>query len=155
MSYPLWYTYSMNIKKDMKENKNTKATNLLLGAIYINATTDQPCRLVYIVPCQGVWLEAYDGQGYGELVSFDDVHYADTDEVQDFLDDLHTYTDHTSTDDRDVELGKSVPLPKVTLPPVPSPREYAYGKEIVRDSDGSAVIGWYDDNDGNDIRCRD
>tara|TARA_B110001454_G_scaffold211160_1_gene226485 strand:- start:1282 stop:1539 length:258 start_codon:yes stop_codon:yes gene_type:complete len=37
-------------------------------------------------------------------------------------------------------------------PPV---REYAYGKEIVRDSDGSAVIGWYDDNDGNDIRCRD
>ena len=36
-----------------------------------------------------------------------------------------------------------------------TPREYAYGKEIVRDSDGSAVIGSYDDNDGYHIRCRD
>jgi len=34
-------------------------------------------------------------------------------------------------------------------------REYYHGKEVVRDSDGSAVVGWYDDNDGNDIRCRD
>ena len=36
-----------------------------------------------------------------------------------------------------------------------SPREFWRGKEVVRDSDGSAVVGWYDDNDGNDIRCRD
>ena len=36
-----------------------------------------------------------------------------------------------------------------------SPREFWHGKEVVRDSDGSAVVGWYDDNDGNDIRCRD
>ena len=36
-----------------------------------------------------------------------------------------------------------------------SPREFWRGKEVVRDSDGSAVVGWYDDNEGNDIRCRD
>ena len=38
---------------------------------------------------------------------------------------------------------------------LPNPREYYGDKEIVRDEDGSAVIGWYDDNDGNDYRCRD
>ena len=119
----------------MKENK--KASNLILGAIYINATTGQPCRLVYIVPCQGVWLEAYDGQGYGELVKFEDVHYADADEQEDYLADLRVYNGS----------------PKA--PAYKPEREYAYGKEIVRDEDGSAVIGWYDDNDGNDYRCRD
>jgi hypothetical protein len=119
----------------MKENK--KASNLILGAIYINATTDQPCRLVYIVPCQGVWLEAYDGQGYGDLVKFEDVHYADADEQEDFLADLRVYKDS----------------PKA--PAYKPEREFAYGKEVVRDEDGYAVIGWYDDNDGNDYRCRD
>ena len=78
------------MKMIMKEQTN-KANNLLLGAIYINANTGQPCRLVNIVSCQGVWLEAYDGEGYGETVKFEDVFYADADEVQDFLDDLAVF----------------------------------------------------------------
>ena len=133
MSHPVCYTYSMIIENDMKQ----KANNLILGAIYINANTGQPCRLVNIVPCQGVWLEAYDGEGYGDLVKFEDCHYADIDEVQDYLQDLAVFTGSTKA------------------PAYKSEREYAYGKEIVRDYDGTAVIGWYDDNDGNDIRCRD
>jgi hypothetical protein len=36
-----------------------------------------------------------------------------------------------------------------------SPREFWGDREIVRDSDGSAVVGWYDDSFGNDVRCRD
>ena len=79
--------------KIMKENN--KANNLQCGRIYINATTAEPCRLVNILPCQGVWLEAYDGEGYGETVKFDDVRYADKDDVQDFLEDLRAYTDET------------------------------------------------------------
>ena len=76
----------------MKEQmKNTKASNLILGAIYINATTGTPCRLVHIVSCQGVWLEAFDGQGYGDLVKFEDCHYADMDEVEDYLADARVY----------------------------------------------------------------
>ena len=142
MSHLVWYTYSMIIKTDMKENTN-KANNLRLGAIYINANTGTPCRLVNIVACQGVWLEAYDGQGYGDLVKFEDVSYADMDEVQDYLDDYRVYNDVTSNK---VNNGIDSTLDE---------REYYHGKEIVRDSDGSAVIGWYDDNDGNDIRCRD
>ncbi|SVE26410.1 uncharacterized protein METZ01_LOCUS479264 [marine metagenome] len=118
-------------------DKTNKANNLIIGAIYINANTGQPCRLVHIVSCQGVWLETFDGQGYGDLVKFEDCHYADIDEVQDFLDDLRVYT-----------ASEKAPAYK-------SEREFAYGKEIVRDYDGSAVIGWYDDNEGNDIRCRD
>jgi hypothetical protein len=125
----------MTIKTDMKENN--KANNLIIGAIYINANTGTPCRLVNIVSCQGVWLEAFDGSGYGELVSFEDCHYASQDEVEDYLEDLRVYT-----------ASEKAPAYKPE-------REYAYGKEIVRDSDGSAVIGWYDDNEGNDIRCRD
>ena len=120
----------------MKEQTN-KASNLILGAIYINANTGQPCRLVNSVSCQGVWLESYDGQGYGDLVQFQDCHYADKDDVQDFLADHRVYN------------GKGQSHKEATE------RMYAYGKELVRDSDGSLVIGWYDDNDGNDIRCRD
>jgi hypothetical protein len=77
--------------KIMKENN--KANNLREGAIYINANTGTPCRLVNIVPCEGAWLETYDGQGYGDLVKFEDVHYADGDEVQDFLEDHRVYND--------------------------------------------------------------
>ena len=126
----------------MKEQTN-KANNLRLGAIYINTNTGTPCRLVNIVSCQGVWLEAYDGQGYGDLVKFEDVSYADMDEVQDFLDDYRVYNDVTSNK---VNNGIDSTLDE---------RQYAYGKELIEDSDGSMVIGWYDDNDGNDIRCRD
>jgi hypothetical protein len=78
----------MIIKNDMKNNK---ANNLREGAIYINANSGTPCRLVNVIPCTGVWLEAYDGEGYGDLVKFEDVHYADTDEVQDFLEDHRTW----------------------------------------------------------------
>ena len=89
MSHPLWYTYSM--KTIMKENTN-KANNLRLGAVYINTLSGQPCRLVNIIPCQGVWLESYDGSGYGVTVKFESVAYADADEVQDFLEDSRVYT---------------------------------------------------------------
>ena len=68
-----------------------KANNLREGAIYINANSGAPCRLVNVIPCTGVWLETYDGEGYGDHVDFEDVHYADKDEVQDFLSDLRTY----------------------------------------------------------------
>ena len=93
MSHPVWYTYSMKTIKIMKENN--KANNLRLGAVYINANTGTPCRLVHIVPCEGAWLEAFDGQGYGDTVKFEDVHYADADEVTDYLNDLAVYTGST------------------------------------------------------------
>ena len=131
-----------------------KANNLKLGAIYINGVTGTPSRLITILPCEGAWLENFDGQGYGDTVKFEDVHYADEDEVQDFLDDYRAYTAPNKAPSHKSLLESVCPLPP--LPKVIRvPREYAYGKEIVRDSDGSAVIGWYDDNDGNDIRCRD
>ena len=132
MSHLVWYTRRMKIMKD-----NNKANNLLLGAIYINANSGQPMRLISILPCQGVWMETFDGQGYGDLIKFEDVSHADIDEVQDFLEDLRVYT-----------ASEKAPAYKPE-------REYYGDKEIVRDSDGSAVIGWYDDNDGNDYRCRD
>ena len=125
----------------MKEQTN-KANNLRLGAIYINANTGAPCRLVNIVACQGVWLEAYDGQGYGDLVKFEDVHYADTDEVQDYLDDLRVYT-----------ASEKAPTYKPDI--ANWSKQFLGDKELIKDSDGSMVVGWYDDNDGNDIRCRD
>jgi len=113
------------MKMIMKENN--KANNLRLGAIYINATTGQSARLVNIVPCQGAWLESYDGQGYGETVKFEDVHYADKDEVQDYLEDLRVYT-----------ASKKAPSHK--------PVNYdTYWN----------VQGYYEDSYGNDIRCRD
>lgn len=72
-----------------------KATNLKLGAIYINACNQQPERLVHIVPCEGVWLETYDGIGYGDTVNFEDVQYANDDEVQDYLEDAEAYSNPT------------------------------------------------------------
>tara|TARA_Y100000310_G_scaffold143612_1_gene142952 strand:- start:518 stop:778 length:261 start_codon:yes stop_codon:yes gene_type:complete len=78
----------------MKERTN-KANNLRLGAIYINTLSGQPCRLVNIVPCQGAWLESYDGSGYGVTVKFEDVLYASLDEVQDFLEDLEVFNNNT------------------------------------------------------------
>ncbi len=92
MSNPLCYTVRMNMI--MKERTN-KANNLRLGAIYINTLSGQPCRLVNIVPCQGAWLESYDGSGYGVTVKFEDVLYASLDEVQDFLEDLEVFNNNT------------------------------------------------------------
>ena len=110
-----------------------KANNLKLGAIYINATTGQPCRLVTIVPCEGAWLESYDGQGYGKTISFDDVHYADKDDVQAFLDDLHVYEGQ-----------------------VKGHKDDNFHTQRVKNYDAYwNVTGYYRDSEGNDIRCRD
>jgi hypothetical protein len=138
----------MKTIKNMKENTN-KASNLIIGAIYINANTGQPARLVNIVSCQGVWLEAYDGQGYGDLVQFNDCHYASQDEVQDYLDDLRVYT-----------ASQKAPPHKVMTPfgimenhavPQAAPEETR-----VKDYDKYwGVTGYYEDSYGNDIRCRD
>ena len=148
MSHLLCYTLRM---KEIKNMKNNKANNLLLGAIYINHNTGAPCRLVNIVSCQGVWLETFDGQGYGDLVKFEDVGYADIDEVQDFLEDLRVYTaSEKAPSHKSFMDGEACSFSNNTIH-----REFYGDKEIVRDSDGSAVIGWYDDEYGNDIRCRD
>ena len=96
-----------------------KANNLKLGAIYINAATNEPNRLVAIIPCEGVWMETYDSQGYGNLIQFDDVHYASLDEVQDFLEDLEVYTNKASVKISFPPLLPLPPLPKVSLPPLP------------------------------------
>ena len=122
--------------KIMKQETN-KANNLIIGAIYINANTGQPCRLVHIVSCQGVWLETFDGQGYGDLVKFEDCHYADIDEVNDFLDDLRVYTANEKAD-----THKELPTPPAVI------RVPNYDKMW-------NVQGYYNDNDGFDIRDRD
>ncbi len=112
---------------------DNKANNLIIGAIYINANTGTPCRLVNIVSCQGVWLEAFDGSGYGELVSFEDCHYASQDEVDDYLEDLQTYT-----------ASEKAPSHKE----MPAQRVKNYDTYW-------NVQGYYEDSYGNDIRCRD
>ena len=97
-----------------------RATSLKLGAIYINATTNEPMRLVAILPCEGVWMETYDSQGYGDLIQFDDVHYASVDEVNDFLNDLEAYKQPKSLMETTVIPFPPLPvLPKVNLPPLP------------------------------------
>ena len=126
MSHPLCYTVRM--KMIMKEQTN-KANNLQCGRIYINALSGQPCRLVNIVACQGAWLESYDGSGYGVTVPFDAVLYASDDEVQDYLEDLRTYT--------------------------ASEKAPAYKAEPVNYDKLWNVQGYYEDSYGNDIRCRD
>ena len=78
---------------------NEIAKNLKLGAIYKNALTDELMRLVTKLPCQGVWMETADGQGYGETITFENVLYADTDEVQDFLEDWEVANNNTLTKD--------------------------------------------------------
>ena len=122
----------------MKEQMKTqKANNLQCGRIYINATTGQPCRLVYIVPCQGAWLESYDGQGYGDTLPFEDVHYADADEVEDYLADLRVYE------------GK---------PSAPAHKDLSVNHETFRVKNYDTywnTVGYYEDSYGNDIRCRD
>jgi len=124
----------MIIKTDMKENN--KANNLQEGRIYINATTGEPMRLITIVPCQGVWMETYDGQGYGDLIEFEDVHYASDDEVQDYLEDYRVYTANEKADSHkeqpSIDIGVRLNYDKLWN-----------------------VQGYYNDDEGNDIRCRD
>ena len=135
----------MKIKTDMK-NKNEKANNLIIGAIYINANTGQPCRLVHIVSCQGVWLEAFDGEGYGDLVKFEDCQYADIDEVQDYLEDYRTYN-----------ASEKAPSHKV-MTPFGEMENHSTHPNAMRGTNYDAlwnVQGYYNDDNGNDIRCRD
>ena len=148
MSHPLCYTIRRKIK--IMKDKNEKANNLILGAIYINNNTGQPCRLVHIVSCQGVYHETYDGQGYGDLVKFDDVSYADIDEVNDYLEDLRVY-----------EASNKAPSHKVMTPfgmmenhsVSTLPDEIHFAGIVAQDDE--YVVGYYNDDDGNDIRCRD
>jgi len=97
----------------LKMKENNRASNLLLGAIYINHNTGQPMRLISILSCQGVWMETYDGQGYGDLIKFEDVGYADIDEVEDYLEDYRTF-------------HAKAPAHKEAVHQM-----YAYGKELV------------------------
>tara|TARA_Y100001934_G_C12121919_1_gene663583 strand:+ start:240 stop:584 length:345 start_codon:yes stop_codon:yes gene_type:complete len=113
------------------KNETMKANNLILGAIYINALSGQPCRLVNIVSCEGAWLESFDGSGYGVTVPFDAVHYASQDEVDDYLEDLHVYQASQKA---------------------PSHKELPVAQNYDRQWN---VQGYYNDDNGNDIRCRD
>jgi hypothetical protein len=69
----------------MLKQERERARNLKLGAVYFHDS--EPKRLDHIIACQGVWLIDPLGDGYGDLVPFDEVGYADSDEVQDFVDD--------------------------------------------------------------------
>jgi len=126
----------------MKENN--KANNLRLGAIYINANTGAPCRLVHIVPCEGAWLEDVYGDGYGDTVSFEDVHYASTDEVTDFLEDLQVFTgSEKAPSHKETSEHYNVPFDDVIIE-----RGFTHDEDV-------HYVGYYDDGHGNDIRCRD
>ena len=119
------------------KNETMKANNLILGAIYINALSGQPCRLVNIVSCEGAWLESFDGSGYGVTVPFDAVHYASQDEVEDYLEDSRVY-----------EASQKAP----------SHKDLSISHETFKAKNYDTywnVQGYYLDNDGHDIRCRD
>ena len=88
MSNPMCYTMYMKIMKE-------KANNLKLGAIYKNAQTNEPMRLIQILPCEGAWMEAADGSGFAHTLKFEDVLYATLDEVQDFLEDSEVFNNNT------------------------------------------------------------
>tara|TARA_R110000751_G_scaffold39267_1_gene93407 strand:+ start:316 stop:609 length:294 start_codon:yes stop_codon:yes gene_type:complete len=84
----------------MNIDKSWQADNLQVGRIYTYAGTMETVRLVGVFPCEGVWLETFDGQsidnGAGITIPFGDVLYASKDEVQDYLEDLRAYRDETS-----------------------------------------------------------
>ena len=65
--------------------QNKQARNLKLGAIYVLKGTCKKVRLTNILPCQGVWVENAQGEGYGETVPFDQVLYANKVEVENYL----------------------------------------------------------------------
>ena len=68
--------------------QNKQAHNLKLGAIYVLKGTYEKVRLISILPCQGVWVENAQGEGYGETVPFSQVLYANDEEVKNFLETL-------------------------------------------------------------------
>ena len=67
---------------------NEQAHNLKLGAIYVLKGTYEKVRLISVVPCQGVWVENAKGEGYGNTVPFEQVLYANDEEVKNFLETL-------------------------------------------------------------------
>ena len=85
----------------MNIDKSWQAHNLQVGRIYVYAGTMEAVRLVNVIPCEGVWLETFDGQsvdnGAGITIPFEDLLYASKDEVEDYLEDLRTYRNDTST----------------------------------------------------------
>jgi hypothetical protein len=65
-----------------------QAHNLKLGAIYVLKGTYEKVRLLNIWPCQGVWVENAEGEGYGKTVPFKQLLYANKVEVQNFLEEV-------------------------------------------------------------------
>ena len=65
-----------------------RADNLKLGAIYVLKGTYKTVRLISILPCQGVWVEDAEGEGYGETVPFKHLLYANDIEVRNFLEEV-------------------------------------------------------------------
>jgi len=71
-----------------------QALNLKLGAIYVLKGTYEKVRLLTVLPCEGVWVENAQGEGYGKTVPFEHLLYANDEEVKNFLDDYSAY--HTA-----------------------------------------------------------
>ena len=65
-----------------------QAHNLKIGAIYVLKGTYEKVRLLNILPCQGVWVENAQGEGYGKTIPFEQVLYANDAEVKNFLEAL-------------------------------------------------------------------
>ena len=65
-----------------------QARNLKIGAIYVLKGTYEKVRLLNILPCQGVWVENAQGEGYGKTIPFEQVLYANDTEVRSFLESL-------------------------------------------------------------------
>ena len=69
MSHPLWYTYSI-------DNMKNETTNIKAGQFWFNLKTDETIRVTTIVPCTGVFGVNSLGEGYGEVIKFDDLRKA-------------------------------------------------------------------------------
>jgi len=62
-----------------------QARNLKIGAIYVLAGTYEKVRLITILPCEGVWVENAQGEGYGKTIPFKQLLYANKVEVENYL----------------------------------------------------------------------
>jgi hypothetical protein len=62
-----------------------QARNLKIGAIYVLKGTYEKVRLLNIWPCEGVWVENAQGEGYGKTIPFSQLLYANDTEVKNFL----------------------------------------------------------------------
>ena len=90
-------------------------------------------------------METFDGQGYGETIKFEDVFYADADEVQDYLDDLAVWKN-----------SETAPAYKDDGYQLPPPPEVIHVRGVVAEDDE-----WYigcdtiTAPDGNDYPIKD